>query len=1093
MLERDGGRPIGIQGRRFGACAAMAAANSGLALAMLGWWAVGGATLASPPWEAAPLVLAILAALLNAAFGALCLMSARNDRAAGAAALDVPFREALAAARMDAFEWDPHTDRVERTLGKELVLGEDPTALGSTGREYFDRLHPDDRPAFMAALQSLTPERPELSLEYRLRAPSGRWLWFRDAARGVFRPDGTLFRVRGVTWNVTELRQARERADFLAGAIETSSQPFGVGAPDGRLVLFNRAFVELTGHTEEELRSASWATKLTPAEWREHEAKVLAELHRTGEPQLYEKEYVRKDGSRVPVEIKVHLLKGGDGELLYYAFVTDLTERRRAEQALRRSEAIHRRLAEANLFGVGFGDSRGEVTHVNDEMLRMMGRTREDFEAGRINWAECIAPEFREAIGREAERVLSEGQSSGYEAAFVRPDGGRTPYIAAAALVTPGEDLHVSIALDLTQVRSVEERLKASEERFRLMADSIDQMIWVARPDGHHEHFNRRWYEYTGVPEGSTDGEGWSGMFHRDDQERAWSRWRHSLATGEPYEIEYRLRHASGEYRWVLGRARPLRDAEGRIAKWFGTCTDIDEFKRTQEALAQSERQLQTLADNTPDILSRYDRGLRHLFVSAAIAKATGRNPEEFFGRTNRELGMPPGLCDLWDDAIRRAFEHGRPEEVEFRYDSPDRLRHFSSRFVPEFGPSGEVESVLGVTADVTERKLMEEALRDADRRKDEFLATLAHELRNPLAPIRNGLQILRAAGDAAATGEVREMMERQLAHMVRLIDDLLDVSRVSRGKIELKRERVTLRAVLDSAVEASRPLIESSGHELVIRAAGAPTWLDGDPTRLSQVVSNLLNNAAKYTPDGGRIELSARVESGLVAVRVRDDGTGIPGEMLPRIFDMFTQVDGTINRSQGGLGIGLSLVRKLAELHGGSIEAESPGEGLGSTFTVRLPAASPPGEPGEATPARRRSRRPVEGPTLRVLVVDDSEDSARSLAILMEMNGHETCVAHGGPEALEAVRAFLPDVVFLDIGMPGMDGYEACRRLRATDVGPRPTIVALTGWGADGDRERTRAAGFDHHLVKPVELDRVEALLKDLAGTVCRPQARAR
>jgi CheY-like chemotaxis protein len=309
-----------------------------------------------------------------------------------------------------------------------------------------------------------------------------------------------------------------------------------------------------------------------------------------------------------------------------------------------------------------------------------------------------------------------------------------------------------------------------------------------------------------------------------------------------------------------------------------------------------------------------------------------------------------------------------------------------------------------------------------------------------------------------------RDIMERQLAHMVRLVDDLLDVSRVSRGKVELRRERLAVATILEHAVETSRPLIDAGRHALTVRAPAAPLWIFGDLTRLAQVFSNLLNNAAKFTAAGGAIELSAAAEADQVVIRVRDNGAGIPAEMLPRVFDMFAQVDRTLDRAQGGLGIGLALARGLVEMHGGTTEADSPGLGFGSTFTVRLPRAAE----GDATDEPNRAAGPA--PRRRILVVDDNVDGAESLALLLELGGHEIATAHGGREALAVAATFAPDVVLLDIGLPELDGYEVARRLRADPRTAGARLIALTGWGSDADKQRSHDAGFDAHLTKPVD-----------------------
>jgi signal transduction histidine kinase/ActR/RegA family two-component response regulator len=381
----------------------------------------------------------------------------------------------------------------------------------------------------------------------------------------------------------------------------------------------------------------------------------------------------------------------------------------------------------------------------------------------------------------------------------------------------------------------------------------------------------------------------------------------------------------------------------------------------------------------------------------------------------------------------------------------------------------------------IKERERVEEALRDADRRKDEFLATLAHELRNPLAPIRNTLHILRLADSGnPATAQICEMMERQVGHLVRLVDDLMEVSRITRGKIELRPEPVEVAAIIRSAVEASRPLIEQSRHQLAISIPPEALVINGDPVRLSQVVSNLLNNSAKYMDEGGQIWLGAKKLGDRVILSVRDTGIGIPPEMLPHIFKMFTQVDRSKRQAQGGLGIGLSLVRTLVEMHGGEVEALSAGVGQGSEFILRLPLSNVTSVSSRST---ANARVPVL-PNHRILVVDDNRDGARSLGLLLKLLGAEVEVVHDGPAALAIIPSYAPTVVLLDIGMPGMDGYEVARRIRERPAGRDVLLIALTGWGQEADRQRTTEAGFDHHLLKPADLAALESLLTSMSSS---------
>ncbi|MFC4931214.1 hybrid sensor histidine kinase/response regulator [Massilia sp. GCM10023247] len=371
-------------------------------------------------------------------------------------------------------------------------------------------------------------------------------------------------------------------------------------------------------------------------------------------------------------------------------------------------------------------------------------------------------------------------------------------------------------------------------------------------------------------------------------------------------------------------------------------------------------------------------------------------------------------------------------------------------------------------------RQKAEEALIVADRRKDEFLATLAHELRNPLAPIRTGLDILRIrSGDAQATQRATDIMERQLRQMVRLVDDLLDVSRINTGKFAIKMGRVELKAVVNDALEVVRSYIELHGHELAIDLPDRPVFLHGDATRLAQILSNLLNNAAKYTNRGGRVTLSARVEDKTLVLEVMDTGIGLAPEMLDNVFEMFVQVDSTLERTNAGLGVGLSLARKLVELHGGTIAAASEGLGRGSRFTVRLPIVVEPELPAKPTPAAFISTE-----TYRILLADDNVDFVNSIGALLTAMGHSVVITHNGPDALAAAARFCPDYAFLDIGLPQMSGYDLARGIRKLSCGAMTTLIAVTGWGQEKDRQLAFEAGFDHHMVKPVRFEQIEEIL---------------
>ncbi len=518
--------------------------------------------------------------------------------------------------------------------------------------------------------------------------------------------------------------------------------------------------------------------------------------------------------------------------------------------------------------------------------------------------------------------------------------------------------------------------------------------------------------------------------------------------------------------------AAPIRCQQGTVVGCVLVFRDVSDQRAAQQATARLAAIVESSADaiitkNLDGIIQSWNAGAEELFgytgaeiigkpITTLVPSDRTTEEAEILARLRK------GQASERIDTVRIA-ENGRQIPVAINV-SPLRNR------------DGDVTGASSIIHDITERREAEEVLKAADRRKSEFLAMLAHELRNPLAPVRNSLQIMRLAGDDQATvDQAVATIERQVTQMVRLVDDLLDVARINRGKIELRRERVALKPVIDQAVEVSRPLVAKRRHELTLELPSQPVFLHADPTRLAQVLSNLLNNACTYTEPGGRIWFSAERQGSDVLISVKDSGVGIPADMLPQIFELFTQVDQTLERSQGGLGIGLALVKQLVELHEGTIEASSDGPGLGSEFVVRLPLLiEQHAEDHAAAPMTRIAATSSR----RILVVDDNEDSAKSLAKLLSIAGHETRIAFDGLEAVAAAEEFRPDVVLLDIGLPRLNGFEACRRIREKAWASAITLVALTGWGQDEDRLKAKDAGFDHHLVKPPEYTALTEIL---------------
>jgi len=632
--------------------------------------------------------------------------------------------------------------------------------------------------------------------------------------------------------------------------------------------------------------------------------------------------------------------------------------------------AVVARLRDATLLA----HSSGEVRYANPAAAEMLGRPHTDLAGLQLAALATGAPDAISAFLRAASRTTAPVLGS---VNFLGADGATLPCRWEGSVLSPASASlpalllirilpretavnrfvtlnlqHAELTREVARRRAVEAALRESEQRFRMMADEMPQLAWIARPDGSIYWYNRRWYEYTGATPEEMAGWGWQKVHDPKHLPEVMARWTQALTAGTRFEMAFPLRGRDGRFRTFLTLVSPFRDPSGAIVHWFGTNTDVS---------AQHEA---------------------------------------------------------------------------------------------------------------------EEALRAADRRKDEFLATLAHELRNPLAPIRNSITLMAMAGPLPEGVEsARQIVERQVRHLSRLVDDLLDVARITQGKVQLRRERMSLLQSVREALEAIAPAVDSARHQLHVTLPPDPLYADADGTRMTQIFLNLLNNAVKFTPPGGHVWATAERDGAHAIVTVRDTGAGIAEEHLESVFEMFSQPTPVLDRSEGGLGIGLALVRGLVELHGGSVRASSPGRGMGSEFVVRLPLA-------EAAPETEEAERPAGPgtamPRKRILVVDDNVDAATSLRRLLEASGHEVREAHDGIEGIHAAGAFRPQVVLLDIGMPRMNGYDAAREIRKQANGSPIRIVALTGWGQESDRRLAEESGFDVHLTKPVDLDVLKKLLQD-------------
>ncbi len=766
-------------------------------------------------------------------------------------------------------------------------------------------------------------------------------------------------------------------------------------------------------------------------------------------------------------------------------------ERARSEQALRESEEKYRSLFE--MMDEGFClcellvDPSGrpvdyrflEVNSLFEQqtgLLAAAGKTALELVPGlEAHWIELYG---KVALTGEPARFQQGSEAMG-----------RWFDVRAYRVGAPRHRKFAILFQDITERRKAELQLagaladlRDSKLRFDLVKDGaqvgfwfcdlpFDKLIWDNRVK---EHF---WMP----PDAEVTIDTFYERLHPADRERTRQAIEASIANRTQYNIEYRTLSAIGAEKWIRAIGRTFYDAQGGPIRFDGVTLDITARRRMEDAVRESEERFRNMADHAPVMIWMTDAAASCTYLSESWYTFTGQAPETALGLGWLDATHPDDRADA-DEIFLGANERHEAFRLDYRLRRADGSYAWAiDSATPRFGPDGEFLGYIGSVLDITERKHMEDALKENDRRKDEFLAMLAHELRNPLAPIRHAAEVLKVTTPGDPNQQwARGVIERQTQHITRLVDDLLDVSRIARGKITLRPERFAVASVIERAVEAIRPVAEGRRQSLSVALPSASLEVEGDVTRLVQVLSNLLSNASKFNHDGGQISVTAAQEGTQVAIRVADDGIGIPAELMPRVFELFTQSDRSLDRSQGGLGIGLTLVRLLVDQHGGTVEARSDGPGRGSEFVVRLPLAAADGTTTRAV-AAAAVPAPAARPAKRVLVVEDNEDAAETLRMILALHGYEVEVAYDGPSAIEAAPRFQPQVMVCDIGLPNMNGYEVARQVRALPNVERPTLIALSGYGQEEDRRRGREAGFDYHLVKPVEPHALFALLDSL------------
>jgi len=921
---------------------------------------------------------------------------------------------------------------------------------------------------------------------------------------------GVILIFRDISDQHAWLKRLEESERRFRNVVE--SRMIGIGFWDaaGNITDANDLLLEMIGFTRQELESedVNWRA-LTPPEFYERDDEALEQIQENGYCLPYEKEWIHKDGSRFPILIGSSRMEGP--ELKGSFWVLDISHTREAQQTLE----LQAHVLESMTEGVCVMNDQGDVIYRNRAERRLLGLSEQS--APDITPKRPVCPIPQEAYPILERDSLWEGESS-----YERPDGQTLLLFARISVVSmEGQRFYVRVHEDVTERRRASDQLHESEERFRQLAENIDDVFYIADLDSGSLSYVSPSFEQTwGIaPTMLTNTESFMAAVHPQDRERV----RMNLARrrlGEATVNEFRIITHGGELKWIRDRSFPVRDGQGQLLRIAGVAEDMTERKRIEldlRFLSEASRSLSGLIDyeSTLQIVASLAVPDFSDWCIVHIADQNGQIMQLAVSHQNADIAaegakvgeqFPPGNED--PVGAGRVFRTGQPEMQETITDeflqqaaqSPEHLemlREFglhSYMSVPltlrgvvfgviTFATAESArhysESDLHVAVDLAHRAAVAidnarlySDLKDADRRKDEFLAMLAHELRNPLAPIRSGLDLLRMGEQRP---EVVELMNNQLQHLVRLVDDLLDVSRILRGKVELRKEQVELRELITRTIDAVRSQLDERQQKLTIRIPDTPCWINGDAVRLSQVVHNLLSNASKYTPVSGQISISLDQTERYLRVVVKDNGIGIEANLLPHVFELFTQAERSIDRSQGGLGIGLTVVKSLVELHGGTVVARSRGKGQGSEFRVRLPVSRKLNAMEQAI----QPSSPTPVTTRRILVVDDNLAAARMLSMLLRAVGqHEIRLAHDGVEALAAATEFRPDVVLLDIGLPKMDGYEVARRLRQQPETAECLLIALTGYGTPEDIQRSLSVGFDEHVVKPPSLDRLKAAL---------------
>lgn len=899
--------------------------------------------------------------------------------------------------------------------------------------------------------------------------------------------------------DVTAQKLAEEQTAQLAALVTSSVDAIISFSPDGKVLTWNRAAERLLGWSVAAAVGMP-KTNFVPETKLNESADIFARALRGEAVRQFETVRRRQDGSLVEVSVTLSPVRVGGDVVAISEIMRDITQRKQWESDLRYQTDLLQAVTDNIRSCLLIMDSEGRATFANAATEQVTGFKPQELIGfvlhERIHHSH---PDGTPFLRNDCpiDRALPEfSVVENFEDMFVHKDGYFYPVrCSARPIIKDGAPVGTVIEVrDISEEKKNQAALRASEERLRQALESADAGMWDLDLQSNAMVWSPENCRLYGIEPDKfiPSYETWRARVHPDDLERIEREREDNISSARPYRVEYRVRKPSGEVRWLASHGRAYQDANGQPLRMLGINIDITERKQIEE----DRLKFQALVESSSDYIGMAEPGGNCFYLNPAGRALVGvDSPEAMFSHRPEDFIADEDKAIFHQEVVPALRERGKWEgEIRLKHQKTgapiDALR---SLFVVKEPHSGAPLCIGTVSRDMREQKRLErlltqrvEELREADRAKDHFLALLSHELRNPLAPITNAAALLRRwlPADDANLRWCVEVIEGQLNNMSRMLEDLLDVSRITRGNLELRRQPTELLAVLQQGIETSQPLIDSYEHKLIAEIPDQPIWVDVDATRLSQVIANLLNNAAKYTDPGGRIELGVKLNDERAEIHVADNGQGISAELLPKIFDLFAQGD---THERSGLGIGLTVCKSLVEMHGGSLEVRSAGPKQGSEFIVYLPAIAAPASNLAAAPDNGAAAlTPVRA--VRMLVVDDNREQAATLGALLTSHGHDVRIAADGMTAMKIAREFVPEVALIDIGMPEMDGCELARRLRALPQLREMTLVAQTGWGRADDRQRTQAAGFNHHLVKPLNPSVLEGLLWQI-GTGDRPQ----